>query len=31
MRRPGVLVYRCRRCGELVKNTHIPDVNIGVL
>ena len=21
---PGFLIYRCRRCGEEVRNTHVP-------
>ena len=23
--RGGNLVYKCRRCGKLIKNTHVPD------
>lgn len=27
----GVLIYRCRRCGEEVQNTHIPNLRLGVV
>jgi hypothetical protein len=30
MRKGGFLVYKCRRCGELVKNSHAPDVDMAV-
>lgn len=26
MSKPGVLVYKCRRCGGLDKNTHVPNL-----
>jgi hypothetical protein len=27
----GYLVYKCRRCGELSKNTHVPDGGCALL
>ena len=26
----GFLVYKCRRCGKIVKETHVPDVMMAV-
>lgn len=26
----GVLEYKCRRCGEVVQQSHVPDVNIAM-
>lgn len=23
---PGILIYKCRRCGQEVKNIHAPDI-----
>ena len=31
MSKDGFLVYKCRRCGELVRNTHTPDVDMAVI
>lgn len=31
MDNPGVLVYKCRRCGEIEKSIHVPDVNMAVI
>lgn len=25
------MVYKCRRCGGLVRNTHVPDIMFGVI
>lgn len=27
----GLLVYKCRRCGEEVKDTHVPDSTLALL
>ena len=26
MNKPGILLYKCRRCGKVSKNTHVPGV-----
>ncbi len=31
MNNPGLLVYKCRRCEELEKTTHVPDINKAVI
>lgn len=27
----GFLVYKCRKCGNIVKNTHVPDVDTAII
>lgn len=31
MNNPGVLVYKCRRCGGIDQSTHAPDVDMAVI
>lgn len=27
----GFLIYKCRKCGAEVKNTHVPDVQLALI
>lgn len=31
MFKPGLLEYKCRRCGEISSSIHAPDVNMALL
>ncbi len=31
MSRPGLMVYKCRRCGGLDMSSHVPDIMFGVI
>ncbi len=31
MNKGGFLIYKCRKCGELIKNSHVPDVFIALV
>jgi hypothetical protein len=31
MRNSGILVYKCRRCGDLDKYIHVPDIPIALI
>lgn len=31
MGEPGFLVYKCRRCGEVEKSCHVPNVQMAVI
>lgn len=30
MNKPGTIIYKCRRCGDLEKSTHVPNVDRAV-
>lgn len=31
MNNPGIIIYKCRRCGDLEKSTHVPNVDKAVI
>lgn len=31
MNSPGTIIYKCRRCGDLEKSTHVPNIDKAVI